>query len=893
MTARKPQIRDGHRFRKYLSLLLSFIIVFNITMIPAFAEGEDTAEEPVQEEQAQDEEPSVVSENASDEEPDTGNSEEGDAVAEEPSENEEQEPEGEEQESEAKEEAPEEGKPEPHVGGEGKYVKDVYIAYAKTEEEAKAWLRKHKWEPLNGDADFNAGKASFFDNNKLQDQNVAAVMGIRRTDKAEEAITDMAVMNMKGGYSFQDYEALIKEKKAEIKEFVNNFQVVIDEFRDNYKGEGSSFGKKRADFGFSILNQFYDGDPEGRYAVNDTGKKLGDLFVEKTRQEGNENGADLEQIILESSGPAMLIVESLLVAGSDTGKESWLDRASELTGDELSKNLAKYVPEAEGQDIAPSAVKQFLKQHFGDTAKVLMNEWDNIHELMLWYEDYNESNGLWQKNGESDEKYDARTGKFFEELEKKDKERAEEERGKYITASVLYYHLYEKEYAGEWGDTMGDFFNPAEDSGYAAKADSFLPMAAALSPGQRAGLDFISLQSLLIVGCGSEKGLDQMAAKMNKMFKDKTVMDIYTGVNRGAFRNGVALTSAALMEQNAGRGQAFDELWDNSGTVAMSAYAAALVGTITLGLGAALRITGTEIVGAASQDTIEFNLQILNRTKLDYQLYKTELDLGMVPEGHDKWFTSEITKYEKAYKDSQGHRAVSETGKVGRWFMGIGGAIMVGAAVVKGVQMYKYYQRDMTPIPLMIVDEADIVSYVTDENGDPVEDGSGNQKKNIDFNTFEYYEAVKCNRPDVGEIGDWQSGVKEYKDHGCFDIADLNADMGQEWLAIYTVRSENKGHPILADSLTLQYGSKDMPEGCTQNLHFFMYTSPIDLGDTAYAYNNDKKGVYLFWDSDEKAFDNAGTASAFGGGTAALAGGVGLLVGIIGTAIVMRKKKEQ
>ena len=60
--------------------------------------------------------------------------------------------------------------------GSGKYVSDVFIAYGKTEDEAKAWLTKNDWEPVEGD--FNAGKASFFDDNKLQDQNVAAVMGI-------------------------------------------------------------------------------------------------------------------------------------------------------------------------------------------------------------------------------------------------------------------------------------------------------------------------------------------------------------------------------------------------------------------------------------------------------------------------------------------------------------------------------------------------------------------------------------------------------------------------------------------------------------------------------------------------------------------------------------------
>ena len=52
----------------------------------------------------------------------------------------------------------------------------------------------------------------------------------------------------------------------------------------------------------------------------------------------------------------------------------------------------------------------------------------------------------------------------------------------------------------------------------------------------------------------------------------------------------------------------------------------------------------------------------------------------------------------------------------------------------------------------MIVDESDIVTYLTDDNGNPVLDEKGNQKKTIDFNTYEYYASVKCNRPDVGGL---------------------------------------------------------------------------------------------------------------------------------------------
>ena len=229
--------------------------------------------------------------------------------------------------------------------------------------------------------------------------------------------------------------------------------------------------------------------------------------------------------------------------------------------------------------------------------------------------------------------------------------------------------------------------------------------------------------------------------------------------------------------------------------------------------------------------------------------------------------------------------------------LGIGGAILIGAAIVKAVQMYKYYDRKMTPIPRMIVDESDIVTYLTDEKtGKPLLDENGKQKKNIDFNTYEYYTAVKCNRPEVGEIGDWQDGVKEYenKDNYCYDIADLNCDMGQEWVALYTVKSKNKGNPVMADSLTMQYGKKGMPEDCKKALHLFTYSNAVDLGDTAWAFNNEKKCDYFFWNEDEMAFASS-TASVFSGRALALAGFGGLILGLAGATLVLRprRKKEE
>ena len=782
--------------------------------------------------------------------------------------------------------------------GSGKYVSDVFIAYGKSEKKATEWLQKNGWEPVKGD--FNAGKASFFDDNKIQDQNVAAVMGIKRTDDKEQAITDMAVMNMKGGYSLPEYEKLIDEKKAEINEFINHFMVVIEEYRANYNGEGSEFGKKRAETAHDMLNNFTDGGEDEEYAVNDTGMKMGDGLLEKTRQEGNEAGIDLEQLLLESSGPAMLIVETLLALSADVNEQTWIERAGGLTGEELAENLVQYAPEAEGQDVAESAVPQFLGQKYGDTAAVLAEQWGAINEQMRWFESYCNQNDLWEKDGDSTEAYDKRLNDYFDNLKKSDEAAYNEESKKFGSCSLLYDSLYECHFEGEWGETMGDFFNPSDEAYSYPEAEAFLPMAAALSDGQRASMDFLSLQALLLIGFGSDEGLKKALPEIDKTFGDIEDMSIYTGVNRAAFRGGVALTSEALMEQNAGKGQAFDQMWDNMGIVAISSYCAAIAGIVSMIAGGVMVAKGTTTytVAAATRGGYQWKLaqSNMNLTKNVVKLAQQNYDKGLTTAEKLAQVKQNALDAEKDF-EALDKTTVTETTKMGyagRIFLGVGGALLVGAAIVKAVQMYKYYQRDMTPIPRMIVDESDIVTYLTDDNGKPILDGNGEQKKNIDFKTYEYYSAVKCNRPEVGEIGDWQDGVSDYKDpeHYCFDIADLNADMGQEWIALYTVKSQDKGDPILADSLTLQYGSSKTPKGCTKPLHLFTYTNAVDLGDTAWAFNNDKKGVYLFWDADTKAFATD-AASAFSGGQLALAGIGGLILGIAGATLVLNKKRRK
>lgn len=757
----------------------------------------------------------------------------------------------------------------------GKYIKDVFVAYGKDKATADQWLKDHGWEPF---ADLNEGKIS----NVMKD--VAAVLGIKRTSDPNEAITDMATMNMLGDYSFDEYDKLVREKKADIDEFIKSFIPALEEYRDNYNGKGSEGGKKRAQMAHDLLNKFYDGDPKDPYAVNDTGRALGDLFLNKTKTEigdiaynalpaeKKQNTADFQQIILESSGPAVLIIEQALALATDTQETSWLERLNGMTNKYLLKHVEEFAPEAKGQNLAASAVKSLLAAHFEDDSKKLAADWKGVREDILWYEAYCDAHELWQEDFEEDDAYSKRVETYFGNLEKESAERYKEELDRFLSIDGYYYLISNIHYAGEWGSTLYDFFNPEDEKAdYTKQYDYFAPIAFALSKGQRASLEFLKLPTLLRVGADSDAVVESTFPKVSDAFKDKSEKElenisIYSGINRAIFRKGVALTKNALDQKNMGK-DPYGELWDEDGIVAISSYCVMASGVISMVTGAAIAINAARHAGALKEAM--------------WAKDGAYMDLFSDLNASEDAVQGALDEYNKARDAFTANQSMST---VGKWLMGIGGAMMIIAAVIKAVQMYEFYHRTFTQIPAMIVDEADIVNYTPGENGKSI--------KNINFDQFDYYEVVKCNRQEVGLHGNAQKGVSSYVEWGCGDAADLNADIGKQWLALYVNRSPEKGNPILADSLTVQYKETKTPEGCNGYLHMFgVKDTPVKLDNMDYCYRADKGGIYLFWNSDAAAY----TSSAFSqGGVIAISAAGGLMAGILGaTAVLLPKKKKR
>ena len=760
----------------------------------------------------------------------------------------------------------------------GKYVKEVFIAYGSSEGEAKEWLTDNGWEPVG--KDLNAGNTSDASGFK----NASAVMGIKRTNDANDAVTDMATMNMRGGYSFDDYESLVKEKKADITEFIRTFIPVLEEYRANYNGKGSEAGKKRAQYAHDLLNKFYDGNDD-EYALNDTGMSLGDLFLNKTKTEIGDDAynalsadekkktGDFEQIILESTGAAVMTVEQALALASDTADTTWLERLPDYAGDGLFDHLTELVPEAKGKRITESIAMNYLNAAFGDAAEDLAEQWYDVNAEIIWFENFCDDNELWREDGESDEDYSARIEAFFNKMSEDGDALLDEDYTRYTSDATFYFILSEIEYEGDWGDTLYDFFRDEEE--YGADSEYFLPFAAALSKGQRAGLSFLPLCTLLQCGLDNDDVMKAQFPKLDEFFKDKfkDAISIYSGMNRAIFRRGVALTTEALMKKNDGSDPYMD-IWDEGGLVDIVFYSTLGVGAVSLISGAVMAITAAKLIPDVKwwmsyhERVIEDSMRFMDTSDIPWAEWNARQTQDIA--NHTAEWGAQKSKLD----------ALTRMGTAGRWMAGIGGALILIAAGIKTLQLLQMYNVDFSQIPKMIVNKDDIVTYSVDKKGNVVKD--------INFNQYVYYDAVKCNRQQKGLHKNAQDGVDKYAEWGCGDVADLGCDIGKQWLALYVNKSSAKGDPILADSITVQYGNNTAPSGY-KALHMFTFTNAVDIGSDVYNYRNDKKGIYMFWDTDENAY----TASAISNGYLALAAIGGLAVGIVGTSLVTVPKRKK
>lgn len=708
------------------------------------------------------------------------------------------------------------------------YVSEVKIAYGKTFADAKKWLTDNGYTPV--DADLNEKADGLLSTAR------AVCLGYKTTNNASEAITDLKVMNMKGNYSFEAYEMLLKEQTEQIAIFVSELTAALDEYRTNYAD-----GLYKAVAAHDLLDKILD---------DDTGKTMGELLLNKTVQEIGDDAysalspeeqvkhADMVKILLQGNSQVTQNIEQYLFIASDTSEDTFVDRLEKIGGYddfETKYSISKGINNGD-------ALEKALAAEFDDTA-ILLSQ--GIEAFKVFLADYTES----EMFDETDE------DKVIDWFDKNGKA------GDYLVwtnARSIYSALNSIDYED---GTLYDFFTNEDYDLVSEDRYMLYPLISTLSEGQRACVRYINLNQLFDNGI-----MDNESWKTNyeqiktEIIDDSPVVSAYSGVNRELFEGGVALTNAAKSLNDSSENTFTDNFILDTVTAPtylfLAGFMVTAVATVAFKMAAnTIKAKLPSIVSTCMRKVnyiqIEFNPPILTRLTSENVAEMTE-DMMSGTFSSKGFCCLDTNKMEAAAEMVKQARMLNMIGNILCIAMLIFSILTVASAYR---DMYNYYHTDKTPIPKYMVDES------TDENGE---------------STYTYYSAVTCNRIEGKFVDDKNKLLEDY--------GDLNGDVGKEWLALYATKDSAAGNPIKAEFLCQKGSNK---AGSKIPLTMFGDKNALNLVNEKYAYNDEFGGIYLFWSATSASF----ASSVISSGTIAIIVVAALAVILIPTLIAVKKKK--
>ena len=705
-------------------------------------------------------------------------------------------------------------------------------------------------------------------------------IGYRTTTDRKYAITDVALMNMKGPYDTDSYDLLMEGyMNQQIIPFVQDFMAAIREYRENYNSSNPG-NKARAQYIHDALNKFTDDDCNGAgigdLLLNQTKFEMGDDAYNALSDEEKARHADIVTIIAQANGIATLAIENLLVRAADSSDTTWIDRLRETSVDDLLDETG----------LSYSKALKELDKLYYDDAMRLLQIWDTFRDQLAGYD-------------EALATLEEATSKDFSKekaiIENYNFETATEEEGKaYGEAIAVIEHNMElissvyadvmcKEYLEtieyEGGTLLDLFMTPSNE--FDEDPTLIYPIIASLSEGQRAGMDFLTLEDLIMIGATDENGYKEST------YDEMEPESVYENVERGIYEpGGVGLTSDSIRSDP--KYYAKQELSPLLSTLSYVSYGLTAASAIALGVSLRAMVSANRAITAYNA-SLSALTTAARQAKNSIRGLKVMIEEESVYMGADaamnrfgKGLEAAVqraadaeTALAQAANPEYLARMSSRSSTCSKLAKGFGVAVIIMIAISTYFtwrDLVNHYKVEFTPIPRFMVDEKDITAF------------NANGEKIVIKNQQAYYKAALCNRDSSAEF---------YKVLG--DVADLNGDVGKQWLALYYARNEAE-QPILASSLKVVIDSKEIPAGYSEGFHMFGVGAAENINNTLYVWDSGAKSIYVYF---QKASAGASTAgSLFTFGSVALTGGAGIAVGATATALAMKavgkkKKKEE
>ena len=577
------------------------------------------------------------------------------------------------------------------AAAEKTYIKEVRISTAADEATAKQWLIENGYQVL--------------DVNLNQNSNGDAVyMGYITTTNPDEAITDMAIMQMDGGYSFAQFEAALRQQQENVNDALRSIEETIREARQNYAA-----GKENAKGAYQILNYFIE---------DDSGKLVGDYILAD-----QIDPADLSKVVLQSNSDFSILLYSMLAwACTDIGDENWMSKLKDKD------------PYGEYDDVA-----------YSDLASSIFDDYVTIHDALVSFQTYF-GGDIFDIKTMTDEELEV----FVEDLP----EEQANNFGLYVALSVYDYN----------GKSFVEFFK--NDPNEVALEDLY-PILDAMSEGQRHIVDFVGLNTLVFYAQNDTESAKTYIDTCIADFMAYEVYDaisIYTGVDRSIFTDGGVALTCASMRESASTG---DSSWYSNEnidavlagllhTIAGGAVIAAAAVPIYASKSWAASVAGAAVTQEESRlfgmlsdfyskdldkktlfkdvvDELQWEYGVTSESEL-WSLAKTtnpELapHLDYLQEQrliHDNYMDAQIAKNNKLINDKYDEVFESVMKKSKQIAMVALGVSLVAEAIVIGIKLYNYYHPEYSVIPRIIVDNVvtDTESYyiryyaALDQNGE-------------------------------------------------------------------------------------------------------------------------------------------------------------------------------
>lgn len=392
------------------------------------------------------------------------------------------------------------------AAGQPKYIKEVRLSYGETADEAKSWLIENEYTVLEHNLNDGTGKDYVY-------------LGYRTTNNPEEAITDMAIMDMKGGYSYSEYEKSLEKYQEDIQDMLDSFVESIKEFARNYEQKNNT-----ALVAYKMLNQFQE---------DDTGELLGDYLINYC-----DDLEALTKIFMQGNQRVILYIEQMVALGcTDNSEEgNWIAKFS---------NADPY--------------DYYEPEEYDDLARAIYTGWDSLRDKLLEAEKFKEEIGTTE---EDIQKYCDLYGEeqYVENLQ-----------------SLSYYVVFDMYKYDDM--SMVEFFKQDPED---LDISQLYPLAYSMTAGQAKCAKYIGLELMIEYAMSTDESLEKMQEAFDEQLDEDGVTDVcsvYAGVDRSLFEEGgVALTNEALRNASS----TGDNSWiqgniDKAAEIAMYAIAGASV----------------------------------------------------------------------------------------------------------------------------------------------------------------------------------------------------------------------------------------------------------------------------------------------------------------------------